>query len=63
MILFCASNIGKAILLTSTSEPSLVLLQEGVCHDQCILLAKFYYPLPCFILYSKAKVPVTPGVS
>ena len=32
-------------------ESSLVLLEEGVCYDQCILC----YPLPCFILYSKAK--------
>ena len=29
-----------------------MLLEEGVCYDQCILLAK---PLPCLILYSKAK--------
>ena len=36
-------------------ESSLVLLEEGVCFDQCILLAKLCYPLPCFILYSKAK--------
>ena len=33
---------------------SLVLLEEGVCYDQCILLAKLYY-LPCFIPHSKAK--------
>ena len=36
-------------------ESSLVLLEEGVCYDQCILLAKLYQPLPCFILYSKTK--------
>ena len=36
-------------------ESSLVLLEEGVCYDQCILLAELYYPLPCFIPYSKAK--------
>ena len=36
-------------------ESSLVLLEEGVCYDQCVLLSKLYYPLPCFILYSKAK--------
>ena len=36
-------------------ESSLVLLEEGVCYEQCILLAKLYQPLPCFILYSKAK--------
>ena len=36
-------------------ESSLVLLEEGVCYDQCVLLTKLYCPLPCFILYSKAK--------
>ena len=29
---------------------SLVLLEGGVCYDQCILLAKLCKPLPCFIL-------------
>ena len=28
---------------------------RGVCYDQCILLAEFYYPFPCFIMYSKAN--------
>ena len=32
-----------------------LLLEEGVCSDQCILLAKLYWPLPCLILNSKAK--------
>ena len=36
-------------------ESSLVLLKEGVCYDQCVLLAKFCWLLPCFISYSKAK--------
>ena len=36
-------------------ESSLVLLKEGVFYDQCVLLAIFCEPLPCFILYSKAK--------
>ena len=36
-------------------ESSLVLLEEGVCCDQYVLLTKLYYPLPCFIPYSKAK--------
>ena len=36
-------------------ESSLVLLEEGICYDQCVLSAKLYEPLPCFILYSKAK--------
>ena len=40
-----------------------MLLEEGVCYDQCIFLAKLYEPLPCFILYSKAKFACYPGVS
>ena len=36
-------------------ESSLVLLEEGVCYDQCVLLAKLCWPLPCFSLYSEAK--------
>ena len=36
-------------------ESSLVLLEERVCYDQCIFLAKLYYSLTCFIPYSKAK--------
>ena len=36
-------------------QSSLVLLEEGVCYDQCIFLAKLYLSLPCFIPYSKAK--------
>ena len=31
------------------------LLEEGVCYDHCVVLAKLCLPLPCFILYSKAK--------
>ena len=37
------------------AELSLVLLEEGVCYDKCVLLAKLCYPLTCFILYSKTK--------
>ena len=37
-------------------ESSLVLLEKGVCYDQCIRLAKLCESLPCFILYSKAKL-------
>ena len=29
---------------------------RGCWYDQCIFLAKLYQPLPCFILYSKAKL-------
>ena len=36
-------------------ESSLVLLEEGVCYDQCVLLAKLHKSLTCYILYSKAK--------
>ena len=36
-------------------ESTLVLLEESVCYGQCVLLAKLCQPLPCFILYSKAK--------
>ena len=32
-----------------------MLLEEGVWYDPSILLAKLCYPLPCFVLYSKAK--------
>ena len=37
-------------------ESSLVFLEDGVCYDQCVLLAKLCQPLPCFILYSRAKL-------
>ena len=33
-----------------------MLLEEGVCYDQCVLLTNLCYPLPCSILYSKAKL-------
>ena len=32
------------------------VVRKGVCYDQCTLLAKLCLPLPCFILYSKAKL-------
>ena len=35
---------------------SLVLLEVGFCYDRCLLLTKLCYPLPCLILYSKAKL-------
>ena len=44
-------------------ESSLVLLEEGVCYDQCNLLAKLYWPLPCFIPYSKTKFACFSGIS
>ena len=55
-----AKNIINLILVLTIwwcpcVESSLVLLEEGVCSDQWVLLAKLYSPLPCFILYSKVK--------
>ena len=55
-----AKNIINLILVLTIwwcpyVESSFELLEEDVCYDQCILLAKLYWPLPCFILYSKAK--------
>ena len=34
-------------------ESSVVLLEEGVCYDHWVLLAKHCQPLNCFVLYSK----------
>ena len=36
-------------------ESSLVLLEEGVCYDQWVLLVKLCSSLPYFISYSKGK--------
>ena len=54
-----AKNIVNLILVLAiwwypSVESSLVLLEEGVCYDQCVLLAQLL-PLPCFILYYKGK--------
>ena len=53
------NTINLILILTIWSWPCieyfLVLLEESVCYDQWALLAKLYYSLPCFILYSKAK--------
>ena len=37
-------------------ESSLGLLEKYVCYEQHILFLKVCYTLPCFILYSKAKL-------
>ena len=52
-----AKNIINLILVLTIwwcpcIESSLVLLEKGVCSDQCVLLTKLY-PLSCFILYSR----------
>ena len=31
------------------------VLEEDICYDQCVLLAKYCGLLPCFILYCRAK--------
>ena len=56
-----AKNIINLILVLTTwwcpcVELSLVLLEEEVCYEQQVLLAKLYLLLPCFILYSEAKL-------
>ena len=56
-----AKNIINLILILTIwwcpyLQPSLQLLEEGVCYDQCVLLAKPCQSLPCFILYSMAKL-------
>ena len=45
-------------------ESSVVLLEEGVCHDQWVLLAKPYYPLPCPSFSTpRPNLPATPDAS
>ena len=53
-------NIINLILVLTISwcpcvESSLVLWEKGVCCDQCVFFGKRCLPLPCFILYSKAR--------
>ena len=63
-----AKNIINLILVLtiwwcSSVESSLVLLEEGVCFDQCVLLAKLL--LAFTLLHScilRPNLPVTPGV-
>ena len=43
-------------------QPSLVLLEEGICYGQGVLLVKLCQFLPCFFLY-RPNLPVTPGIS
>ena len=44
-------------------ESSLVLLEEGVCYDQCIFLAKPFSLCPASFHIPRPNLPVTPGVS
>ena len=43
-------------------ESSLVLLEEGVCYDQCVLLAKLYYLWTASFCSPRSNLPVTPDV-
>ena len=54
---FTAKNIINLILVLTIwwcpcADSSLVLVEEGICYDQCVLLAKLYLPLPCFTDFS-----------
>ena len=40
-----------------------MLLEEGVCYDQCILLAKSISLCPASFRIPRPNVPITPGVS
>ena len=44
-------------------ESSLVLLEEGVCSDQCVLLAKLNSLYLASFCASRPNLPITPGVS
>ena len=44
-------------------ESSLVLLEEGVCYDQCIFLANSMSLCPASFRISRPNLPVTAGVS
>ena len=63
-----AKNIINLISVLTISwcscvESSLLLLEEGVCYDQCIFLAKLYYLCPASFHIPRPNMPVTPGVS
>ena len=44
-------------------ESSLVLLEEGVCYDQCIFLENSISLCPASFCIPRPNLPVTPGVS
>ena len=44
-------------------ESSLVLLEEGVCYDQCVLLANSISLFPASFRIPRPNLPVTPAVS
>ena len=44
-------------------ESSLVLLEEGVCYDQCVILQNSISLFPASFCIPRPNLPVTPGVS
>ena len=63
-----AKNIINLILVLTIwwcpcVESSLVLLEEGVCYDQCIFLANSISLCPASFRIPRPNLPVTPGVS
>ena len=44
-------------------ESSLVLLEEGVCYDQCALLANSVSLCPASLCTKRPNLPVAPGIS
>ena len=57
------SDLGIDHLVMFMIDSSLVLLEEGVCYDQCILLAKLISLWPALFCMPRANLPVTPGIS
>ena len=62
-----AKNIINLILILTTwwcpcVESSLVLLEEGVCYDQWVLLATLVSLCPASFCTPRPNLPVTPGI-
>ena len=63
-----AKNIINLILVLTIwwcpcVESALVLLEEGVCYDQCVLLAKLLALGLLYFVLLRPNLPVTPGIS
>ena len=63
-----AKNIINLILILTIwwcpcVESSLVLLEEGVCYDQCVLLKNSISLCPASFCTPRPNLPVTPGIS
>jgi len=57
------SDLGIDHLVMFMIDSSLVLLEEGVCYDQCILFAKLISLWPALFCMPRTNLPVTPGIS